>query len=84
MSCENGKLGFKMDGYVTNANYSVKKLQFLLFINREPVFNCLLVLDICHLFCSFVILYSSHVLTDPAFELMLQIVWWTVCLSGRP
>ena len=35
MSCENSKLGFKMDGLVTNANYSVKKLQFLLFINRK-------------------------------------------------
>jgi len=23
-----------MEGFVTNANYSVKKLQFLLFINR--------------------------------------------------
>lgn len=35
VSCENVRLGFKMNGYVTNANYSVKKLQFLLFINRE-------------------------------------------------
>ena len=34
VSCENKKLGFKMDGFITNANYSVKKLQFLLFINR--------------------------------------------------
>ena len=34
MSSENAKLGFKMEGFVTNANYSVKKLQFLLFINR--------------------------------------------------
>ena len=34
MSSENTKLGFKMEGFVTNANYSVKKLQFLLFINR--------------------------------------------------
>jgi len=23
-----------MEGFITNANYSVKKLQFLLFINR--------------------------------------------------
>lgn len=35
VSCENKELGFKMDGQITNANYSVKKLQFLLFINRE-------------------------------------------------
>ena len=34
VSCENSKLGFKMEGFITNANYSVKKLQFLLFINR--------------------------------------------------
>ena len=35
VSCENSRLGFKMSGHVTNANYSVKKLQFILFINRE-------------------------------------------------
>lgn len=35
VSCENKELGFKMEGQITNANYSVKKLQFLLFINRE-------------------------------------------------
>lgn len=35
--CDNLKLGFKMKGYVTNANYSVKKLQFLLFINHRLV-----------------------------------------------
>ena len=34
VSSENTRLGFKMEGFVTNANYSVKKLQFLLFINR--------------------------------------------------
>ena len=37
VACENAKLGFKMDGFVTNANYSVKKLIFLLFINREEI-----------------------------------------------
>lgn len=35
VSCENKELGFKMEGQITNANYSVKRLQFLLFINRE-------------------------------------------------
>ena len=35
VSCESKELGFKMDGQVTNANYSVKKFQFLLFINRK-------------------------------------------------
>lgn len=35
VSCENKELGFQMEGQITNANYSVKKLQFLLFINRE-------------------------------------------------
>ena len=42
VSCENTRLGFKMSGHVTNANYSVKKLQFTLFINRE-------LLRLCHL-----------------------------------
>lgn len=32
---DDAELGFKMQGLVTNANYSVKKLQFLLFINRK-------------------------------------------------
>ena len=35
VSCEDAKLGLKMNGYVTNANYSVKKFLFLLFINRK-------------------------------------------------
>ena len=35
ISCEDQKLGFKLEGHVTNANYSVKKLRFLLFINRK-------------------------------------------------
>ncbi len=34
MDSDDAELGFKMQGLVTNANYSVKKLQFLLFINR--------------------------------------------------
>ena len=29
------KLGFKVHGWISNANYSVKKPIFLLFINRE-------------------------------------------------
>jgi len=33
-SCENSKPWFKMEGFIITANYSVKKLQFLLFINR--------------------------------------------------
>lgn len=31
------KLNFKMNGYISNANYSVKKLVFLLFINNRLV-----------------------------------------------
>lgn len=44
VSCENKQLGFKMEGEITNANYSVKKLQFLLFINRETIINVRLAL----------------------------------------
>ena len=36
VSCDSPQLQFKMKGCVTNANYSVKKLTFLLFINRMP------------------------------------------------
>ena len=32
---ENEKIGLHMNGYVTNPNYSMKKCQFLLFINSE-------------------------------------------------
>ncbi|CEP07599.1 hypothetical protein [Parasitella parasitica] len=32
-------LGFKMTGYISNANYSVKKMTFLLFINHRSVEN---------------------------------------------
>uniref|UniRef100_A0A8C5PIK9 DNA mismatch repair protein MLH1 n=1 Tax=Leptobrachium leishanense TaxID=445787 RepID=A0A8C5PIK9_9ANUR len=35
--CEDPKLAFKMKGYVTNANYSMKKCIFLLFINARLV-----------------------------------------------
>ncbi len=35
VACEDKRLGFKLRGYVSNANYSVKKFVFLLFINRE-------------------------------------------------
>ncbi|XP_062986076.1 DNA mismatch repair protein Mlh1 isoform X2 [Elgaria multicarinata webbii] len=37
VSCEDATLAFKMKGYVTNANYSVKKCTFLLFINHRLV-----------------------------------------------
>ena len=37
ISCDNEKYGFKMKGYITNANYSKKKLTFLLFINHRLV-----------------------------------------------
>lgn len=39
VECEDSKLGFKMEGYITSANYSVKKLIFLLFINRRLHYN---------------------------------------------
>ena len=32
---ENRTVGFRMRGFVTNANYSLKKFQFLLFINSK-------------------------------------------------
>ncbi len=34
---EDVSLKFKLEGYVTNANYSSKKLNFLLFINHRLV-----------------------------------------------
>ena len=37
VNCENQRFAFKMHGYISNANYSVKKLQFLLFINHRLV-----------------------------------------------
>ena len=37
VNCENQRFVFKMHGYISNANYSVKKLQFLLFINHRLV-----------------------------------------------
>ena len=45
MSCANARLGFKMSGHVTNANYSVKRLQFILFINRS--LPSLSLIDVC-------------------------------------
>ena len=35
VAAEKSKIGLRMNGYVTNANYSMKKCQFLLFINSE-------------------------------------------------
>lgn len=39
VAVENERIGFSMKGYVTNANYSMKKCQCLLFINRKCVFE---------------------------------------------
>ncbi|XP_007425810.1 DNA mismatch repair protein Mlh1 isoform X1 [Python bivittatus] len=37
VGCEDATLAFKMKGFVTNANYSMKKCIFLLFINHRLV-----------------------------------------------
>ncbi|XP_041867149.1 DNA mismatch repair protein Mlh1 isoform X2 [Melanotaenia boesemani] len=37
VGCEDQKLAFKMKGYITNANYSVKKCILILFINHRLV-----------------------------------------------
>lgn len=37
VGCEDKALAFKMNGYISNANYSVKKCIFLLFINHRLV-----------------------------------------------
>ncbi|XP_005999593.1 DNA mismatch repair protein Mlh1 isoform X2 [Latimeria chalumnae] len=37
VGCEDPKLGFRMKGYISNANYNVKKCIFLLFINHRLV-----------------------------------------------
>uniref|UniRef100_A0A250Y541 DNA mismatch repair protein MLH1 n=1 Tax=Castor canadensis TaxID=51338 RepID=A0A250Y541_CASCN len=37
VGCEDKNLAFKMNGYISNANYSVKKCIFLLFINHRLV-----------------------------------------------
>lgn len=37
VGCEDKTLAFKMKGYISNANYSVKKCIFLLFINHRLV-----------------------------------------------
>uniref|UniRef100_UPI00358E3AA8 DNA mismatch repair protein Mlh1 isoform X2 n=1 Tax=Myxine glutinosa TaxID=7769 RepID=UPI00358E3AA8 len=39
VGCEEEKLAFKMMGYITNANFSMKKCTFLLFINHRLVEN---------------------------------------------
>jgi DNA mismatch repair protein MLH1 len=36
---EQKALGFKMNGYISNANYSAKKMALLLFINRKSFFT---------------------------------------------
>lgn len=46
---EDEKLKFKLHGFVSNANYSVKKCVFLLFINRELHFPCNI--DLCFATC---------------------------------
>jgi DNA mismatch repair protein MLH1 len=37
ISCDNQQYGFKMNGFITNANYSMKRLTFVLFINHRLV-----------------------------------------------
>ncbi|MFT7816357.1 DNA mismatch repair protein Mlh1 isoform X2 [Arapaima gigas] len=37
VECEDQKLAFKLKGFISNANYSVKKVIFLLFINHRLV-----------------------------------------------
>ncbi|RKP39943.1 hypothetical protein BJ085DRAFT_14676 [Dimargaris cristalligena] len=37
LECAHANLGFTAKGYVTNANFSTKKMQFLLFINHRLV-----------------------------------------------
>lgn len=37
VDAKNKEIGFLMTGYVTNANYSMKKLHFMLFINRKSM-----------------------------------------------
>lgn len=44
VGCEDANLAFKMKGYITNANYSVKKSVFLLFINRKFKKSCTIIL----------------------------------------
>ena len=44
---ENQKMSFKLHGYITNANYSMKKCTFLLFINRK-FSNEILYLALCN------------------------------------
>lgn len=46
VKCSNTKLGYGMQGLTTNANYSLKKLEFLLFINSMCGNRLLLLLSL--------------------------------------
>ena len=48
---EDTKLAFKVDGLVTNANYSMKKSVSLLFINRKCSLENSSVLSLCFCLC---------------------------------
>lgn len=37
LKCEDKATGFTLQGYISNVNYSTKKLTFLLFINHRLV-----------------------------------------------
>ena len=61
---EDEKLKFKLSGYVTNANYSTKKLTFLLFINRKfdlewfllfACYDCFSLNRVCQKFCNILV-----------------------------
>ena len=72
MTGEDSGLGFKVKGLITNANYSVKKLQFLLFINRKSA-------------TSFAMFVTSATRSEFPKELFVypQIAWLTVVPSRK-